>query len=402
MMQELPTSTQAYNILLQEEKHLEIRAINNEPNDSLACKVEKRKFQEKGKNQSEGNKTKRTLFYYDHCRISGHTKERCWKLIGYSTNFKGNSTTSQHITVEEATVTPTFTLAQYQQILEMLNKLEKNKSTSTYAKISHLTGMFCLTTLKDDEWIIDSDASDHMCHNLSEFLSYDRIHSITIPDGRNIPIKYIGHVKLNNDIVLHNVLYVPQYRFNLIVVSKILSDMHGLVSFDTNKCYLQKILKKRTYLLGKIKSSLYIFEDHRQHKNANVTTECCTRTASKSILHKAKLWHLRMGHLPINRLKFLFPKITENLAKPHMFCTICPLGKHTRNVYPKSFCKSQKPLELLHIDVWGHFRYKTRTNCSKFITIVDDFRKMWWIFLIKQKSEFTDVFKNFVVYIENQ
>ena len=37
-----------------------------------------------------------------------------------------------------------------------------------------------------------------------------------------------------------------------------------------------------------------------------------------------------------------------------------------------------------------------------FVTIVDDFRKMCWIFLIKQKSEFTDVFKNFVTYIENQ
>ena len=36
------------------------------------------------------------------------------------------------------------------------------------------------------------------------------------------------------------------------------------------------------------------------------------------------------------------------------------------------------------------------------VTIVDDFSKMCWIFLIKHKSEFTDVLKNFVIYIENQ
>ena len=77
MMQELSTSSQAYNNLFQEEKHLEFCASDNEPNDSLACKVEKRKFQEKGKNQSEGNRNKRILFYCDHCKISGHTKERC-------------------------------------------------------------------------------------------------------------------------------------------------------------------------------------------------------------------------------------------------------------------------------------------------------------------------------------
>lgn len=44
MMQELPTSSQAYSILLQEEKHLEISTSNNEENDSLACKVEKKNF----------------------------------------------------------------------------------------------------------------------------------------------------------------------------------------------------------------------------------------------------------------------------------------------------------------------------------------------------------------------
>ena len=37
-----------------------------------------------------------------------------------------------------------------------------------------------------------------------------------------------------------------------------------------------------------------------------------------------------------------------------------------------------------------------------FVTIVDDFSKMSWIFLIKHKSEFTKVFKQFAVFIENQ
>ena len=168
-----------------------------------------------------------------------------------------------------------------------------------------------------------------MCNDLTKFLSYELIkdgsHSITIPDGRNIPIKYIGQVKLNNGVVLHNVLYVPQFRFNLIAVSKVISDMHGLVVFDTNKCYLQKTLKKRIHLLGKLKSGLHIVEDNRPHTNASVTIECCTQTTSKSVLHKAKLWHLRMGHLPINRLKFLFLEISENLVKPHMFLHNMPL-----------------------------------------------------------------------------
>lgn len=109
-----------------------------------------------------------------------------------------------------------------------------------------------------------------------------------------------------------------------------------------------------------------------------------------------------MGHLPIRLLSFLFPEIIEHFVKPYMFCTICPLGKQTRSVYPSSVCRSQKPLELLHIDVWGTFRTKTRNNCSLFVTIADDFSKMSWIFLIKHNSEFLNVFKHIVTFIENQ
>ena len=36
-----------------------------------------------------------------------------------------------------------------------------------------------------------------------------------------------------------------------------------------------------------------------------------------------------------------------------------------------------------------------------FIIIVDDFSKMSWIFLIKQKFEFANVFEQFVMFIEN-
>lgn len=209
----------------------------------------------------------------------------------------------------------------------MLNKQENNKSTNTYANTSQLTGMFCLTTLKNDEWIIDSGATNHICNDLHKFLYYDmfkdRSHSITIPDGRTISIKYKGHVKLYNGLVLHDVLYVPQFRFNLISVSKIISDRQGFVSFDTNKSFLQETLKKKTHLLGKLTSGLYI----RHHTYASATSEYCNQTTSKTVLHKAKLWHLRLGHLPISRLEFLFPKISENLIKSQMFCTIYPLGK---------------------------------------------------------------------------
>lgn len=76
MMGDLPTSAQAYSFLLQEEKHLELSTTPQESNDSLACRVEKRKFQEKGFSRND-HKNKKPNLYCDHCKISGHSKDKC-------------------------------------------------------------------------------------------------------------------------------------------------------------------------------------------------------------------------------------------------------------------------------------------------------------------------------------
>ena len=66
MMAELPTSAQAYRILLQEETHLDLSTT--EQNDSMACKVEKRKYQEKtSRNDYDNNKTNKTKTYFRNC-----------------------------------------------------------------------------------------------------------------------------------------------------------------------------------------------------------------------------------------------------------------------------------------------------------------------------------------------
>ena len=90
MMADLPTSAQAYSFLLKEEKHLEISTNAPEVNESLACRVEKRTFEERNYAKND-SKNKKQNFFCDHFKISGHTKDRCWKIIGYPPNFTGNT-----------------------------------------------------------------------------------------------------------------------------------------------------------------------------------------------------------------------------------------------------------------------------------------------------------------------
>lgn len=42
------------------------------------------------------------------------------------------------------------------------------------------------------------------------------IHSVTLPNGHAVPIKSIGSVQLFDNLPLSDVLFVPDFHFNLI------------------------------------------------------------------------------------------------------------------------------------------------------------------------------------------
>ena len=78
------------------------------------------------------------------------------------------------------------------------------------------------------------------------------------------------------------------------------------------------------------------------------------------------------------------------------------MAKQTRSSFTPSIIKSSKPLELINVDIWGPFRFHTRLHHIGFITMVDDFTRFTWTFLIKQKSEFPLLIKEFVTLVEHQ
>lgn len=54
---------------------------------------------------------------------------------------------------------------------------------------------------------------------------------INLPNGHTSAISQIGFVKLNNGIVLKDVLLVPSFKFSLLSVPKLTEDAKCFVSF---------------------------------------------------------------------------------------------------------------------------------------------------------------------------
>lgn len=119
---------------------------------------------------------------------------------------------------------------------------------------------------------------------------------------------------------------------------------------------------------------------------------------------KSHIWHKRLGHISDKGLQILnklgaFGK--DNIEKLS-FCDYCILGKHNRLHFLPRMHKSVSILEYLHTDLWGLASVITHTGFKYFLSIIDDFSRKNWTFLLKSKSDTFGMFKNWKTLIENQ
>ena len=68
-------------------------------------------------------------------------------------------------------------------------------------------------------------------------------------------------------------------------------------------------------------------------------------------------------------------------------CDVCFRAKQTRDVFNESINKTSKCFELIHVDVWGPYRVPASCGATYFLTVVDDFSRALWTYLLLAKSE---------------
>ena len=109
-----------------------------------------------------------------------------------------------------------------------------------------------------------------------------------------------------------------------------------------------------------------------------------------------------MGHPSFFYLKRLFPKLFINKDPSSFQCEACAFAKHHKSSYPSQSYISSKPFQLIHSDIWGPSRIPTFFGKRWFVSFIDDHTLLTWIFLMKEKHEVADIFKNFYSMVQNQ
>lgn len=78
------------------------------------------------------------------------------------------------------------------------------------------------------------------------------------------------------------------------------------------------------------------------------------------------------------------------------------MAKQTALPFKPSISHAQNKFELIHADTWGPYKHNTLNNCKYFLTLVDDFSRTTWTYLIPTKQHVTSTLKNFYYYVQNQ
>ncbi|RVW25195.1 Retrovirus-related Pol polyprotein from transposon TNT 1-94 [Vitis vinifera] len=139
--------------------------------------------------------------------------------------------------------------------------------------------------------------------------------------------------------------------------------------------------------------------------NGNETLHSSNYGIKRKLMNEnsSMLWHKRLGHISNQRIQRL---VSDGILDPLAFsdfqvCIECIKGKQT-NMKKKNANRCSDVLELIHTDICGPFPTPSWNGQQYFITFIDDYSRYGYLYLIHEKSQSLDVFKNFKAEVENQ
>ncbi|KAK1429347.1 hypothetical protein QVD17_11555 [Tagetes erecta] len=404
----LPTVKNAFALISNEESHRSLNSLN---------KTQATVFAAKGPDLKK-KPQKREPFKCTHCSLTGHTAEKCYELVGYPPNYnkKPHSLRAQQSKNGQTKMANSsqinsfpFTPEQVNKIISMIAESSGNKestgnmSGNNFCSIGWKT-FLCLNSFHNinfsDHWIIDSGANQHMVstdNGLSNCVDVSEL-SLTVlhPNGTKAHITKIGNLKLSDNVILKDVLVIPEYNVNLLSVNRMAKENKVFSLFTDSTCYVQDFLHQKLLMTGNELGGLYFVNTKSKGQSFFKSFH------SNSTIHPAKVWHNRLGHPSDQVLKILketLPLKNYECTEP---CEICHQAKQTRTSFKLSNHKSNQLGDLMHMDLWGPFKVTSREGYKYFLTIVDDFSRAVWVYLLKSKDEVINRVTVFFKLVETQ
>nr|KYP76956.1 Retrovirus-related Pol polyprotein from transposon TNT 1-94 [Cajanus cajan] len=197
---------------------------------------------------------------------------------------------------------------------------------------------------------------------------------------------------------LEKTFYVPSFSKNLISISQLAPLGFSFKFMDSGFTLLNK---SKVIGFGELRDGLYSI--NLQNNDAAYNSMHVSSGLKRCVMNEdsSMLWHRRLGHISIDRIKRL---VNDGVLSTLDFADFetsvdCIKGKQT-NKSKKGSKRSSNILEIIHTDICCS---DMDANSPRyFITFIDDYSRYMYLYLLRSKDEALDAFKIFKAKVELQ
>ncbi|CAI7859818.1 unnamed protein product [Closterium sp. NIES-54] len=145
---------------------------------------------------------------------------------------------------------------------------------------------------------------------------------------------------------------------------------------------------------GQVPASSQVFAAASRSSPASARCSC------RPLAHKTLLWHHRLGHPSLPRLRGMASRaLVSGLPRslpplppgPAPTCVPCVEGRQRAAPHSSSFPPTEAPLQTLHMDVCGPARVRGQGHEPYFLLVVDDYSRYTTVFPLCSKGEVPEV-----------
>ncbi|KAL4619835.1 hypothetical protein ACB092_06G109400, partial [Castanea dentata] len=134
-------------------------------------------------------------------------------------------------------------------------------SDSIATLAQHGTSAACLAT--QDPWVIDSGATDHITNTsslLSDLEQSSSLPNVTLADGSTTIVSGLDTANLSPNLSLSSILYILDFPFNLLSISKVTKILNCAAIFLSTHCIFQDLMTRKIIGGGHEAGGLYYLD----------------------------------------------------------------------------------------------------------------------------------------------
>jgi hypothetical protein len=229
------------------------------------------------------------------------------------------------------------------------------------------------------------------------FTSYvknkDSHDTIIFEDGNQGKVKGLGKIASTTEHSISNVFLVESLSYNLLSVSQLCHMGYNCLFTNANVTIFRRTDGSLAFKVV-YDDKLYLVDFTKE----NTDLDACLLAKT----NMGWLWHRRLAHVGMKNLHKLLKGehvlgLTDVYFEKDRPCAACQAGKQVGTSHPsKNVMTTSRPLELLHMDIFGPVAYLSIGGSKFGVIIVDDYSRFTWVFFLQDKSETPYTLKRFL------